>query len=100
MLNIDNILNNEVKENDVVEEVEENDAVEEVEALSTKIGTIVNCNKVYVRKKPEAASEPVLIIKKGTIVEVSEQESVGDFYKVYLENGFEGFIVKDYVEVE
>lgn len=64
-----------------------------------KVGTIIGCDKLNVRKKPNKNAEVVCVINKTTVVEIDEEKSTGDFYKVYLPSGIDGFCMKQFIKV-
>ena len=63
-------------------------------------GVVANCVKLNVRNAPNANAPVVCTIPRGTEVEVIEEESTDEFYKVYTASGIEGFCMKQYVTVE
>ena len=87
------------KELDVLIE-EETEEVEIVEAVQTYVGRVVDCPKLNVRKAPNVHAEVVCVIARDTEVEIDESESTEYFYKIYLANGFEGFCMKQFIEIE
>ena len=63
------------------------------------IGRVVRCAKLNVRKDPDADAEILGTIPAGTEVMIDEGESTDDFYNVCAASGFEGFCMKQFVEV-
>lgn len=76
-----------------VEEIQ--NGVEEVPmeepVIARKHGVVEGCLKLNVREKPSIKSEVVRVIGVGDDLVIDEQESTEDFYKVSVDNGFEGF---------
>lgn len=63
------------------------------------IGRVVRCAKLNVRKDPDADAEILGTIPAGAEVMIDEGESTDDFYNVCAALGFEGFCMKQFVEV-
>lgn len=63
------------------------------------IGRVVRCAKLNVRKDPDADAEILGTIPAGAEVMIDESESTDDFYNVCAASGFEGFCMKQFVEV-
>ena len=85
---------------EVVEEVvEEIPVVEEVveEVKAPVVGVVADCKKLNVRKAPNPNASVVCEIAVGTEVEIDEANSTGEFYKVVLASGMEGFCMKKYI---
>ena len=64
------------------------------------IGHVVNCSKLNVRKDPDADAEILGTIIAGSEVMIDESESTDDFYNICAASGFEGFCMKQFIEVE
>lgn len=63
-------------------------------------GTVVDCEKLYVRSEPTRDSDPLLVIEKGDLLDVNLTESTeGDFYKVSTLN-VEGYCMKKFISIE
>lgn len=85
------------------EEVVENEVVEAapVEAPKKPVyGTVFNCKKLNVRKKPKADADVVTVIDADTKVSISLDESTEDFYKVTLKGGAYGFCKKEFIKTK
>ena len=80
---------------------EENAVVENVETPEkvTRIGTVVNCDRLRVRQEPTIDAPVVKEITKGAEVMVDFETSTDDFYSVVTESGSEGFCMKKFVTV-
>lgn len=63
------------------------------------IGHVVRCTKLNVRKAPDADAEILGTIPVGAEVMIDESESTADFYNVCAASGFEGFCMKQFIEV-
>ena len=88
----------------IVSEEETCDVVEETSEIvcvpnHTKIGKVVNCDKLNVRRNPNTDASIVCIINRLTEVEIDESLSTDTFYKVYLATGVEGYCMKEYISV-
>ena len=66
----------------------------------TQVGTVVNCARLNVRKRPNRAAQVVTVINAGTVVKINDRRSTEDFYNVTTENGKFGYCMKQYIEVE
>lgn len=78
-------------------EVEE--PVEEVVETPSKVGVVTGCEKLRVRKGPNATADVICEIAKSTAVIIDEEASSNDFYKVCTESGVEGFCMKKFIAV-
>ena len=76
-------------------------AVTEEQPKQEKIlGTVVDCNKLRIRKHPSINAIVAAEIEKGTAIMIDESKSTADFYAVITESGLEGYCMKDYVQVK
>lgn len=89
-------------EEPAVEVVENETAEIEVcgEPVVSKVGKVVDCVKLNVRKLPNRNAEIVCELKKGDHVEVYENDSTVEFYKVCTYVGIEGYCVKHYIKLK
>ena len=94
-------------EDDVVEEVLEQSIIEEVsdqpvmiEPVAPKIGFVIDCAKLNVRSEPYIDSDIVCVIPGSTEVEVDEENSTDDFYKICTYSGVEGFCMKKFIQLK
>ena len=75
--------------------------VEPAPVVETKpdypIGRVFGCARLNVRKTPKPRAEVVCEIACDTEVEIDEQNSTVDFYKIYTASGIEGYCVKTYI---
>lgn len=60
-------------------------------------GTVANCDRLNVRKKPHRASEVLTVIEEDETVEITMYESTKSWYYVKTESGVEGYCMKDYI---
>lgn len=63
------------------------------------IGLVSNCANLRVRKEPDDNAEVLGTIPVDTEVIINEDESIGEFYKVYIDSGLEGFCMKQFITV-
>ena len=64
-----------------------------------KLGIVINCNNLNIRKHPDLNSDIICAIKRSTEVMIDDNESTEDFYKICTVSGIEGFCIKQYIEV-
>lgn len=64
-----------------------------------KLGIVINCNNLNIRKHPDLNSDIICAIKRSTEVMIDDNESTEDFYKICTVSGIEGFCMKQYIEV-
>ena len=66
------------------------------------VGKVVNCKKLNVRKEPKKDSEVLCVINNNeeVILDVEEEATYKDFYKIVTSNGVKGYCVKDFIEVK
>ena len=62
-------------------------------------GTITNCGMIQILEKPIEGSVPVCSVERGAQVLIDMAASKSAWYKVYTQTGFEGWILKFYVNV-
>lgn len=60
-------------------------------------GVVANCNKLNVRRKPEAGALVVSVINAGTVVEIDEAKSTADWYKVIVPAVNEGYCMRKFI---
>ena len=65
----------------------------------TKIGIVVNCERLNVRRDPRRDALIVCTINKNTEVMIDENGSTRYFYKICTASGIEGFCVRDYIAI-
>ena len=77
----------------------ENSDQNEQKVAESKLGVIVRCTMLNMRKKPSKDAEVVTILSKSDSVDVYLDESTEDFYKVRIVDK-EGYCVKDFIEIK
>ena len=99
-----NITEAEITVEEPVEESVNEEPVEETVAPPPEPvnGVVVGCNKLNIRKKPVVNDKNVIaIVEAGTEMVIIEPEKAkGAWYKVLLNDGVEGFCMKQYVTIE
>lgn len=65
-----------------------------------KIGIIIDCFKLNVRKSPMISAEIVCEIPNQTEVMINEKESTDDFYKICTASGIEGFCMRKHISIK
>ena len=90
-----------VMEDEVVMEEPKTTPVVEPEVVKEPtLGTVVDCDKLRVRKQPNAMADVLCEIKDGSEVMIDEEESTDNFYKVCTETGVEGFCMKQFIDIK
>ena len=64
-----------------------------------KEGVVVDCVKLNVRVEPNADAEIVGQINASTKLEVYENESTEEFYKICTHSGVEGYCMKKFINI-
>lgn len=70
-----------------------------VDEIPVSAGTVVKCDMLNVREKPNRAAKVLEIISKGASVDVFTTESTNDWYKVSTAEGFVGYCMKEYIKL-
>lgn len=99
---LEEVVENVEVNDEIAEEVIEETVAETVEApVEPKSGTVVGCKNLRVREQPIATNDLNVIceIKEGTKILIAEDDSTGDWYKVCLENGVEGYCMKKFINL-
>ena len=97
-----------MKDEKIIEQIEETveiepeekieEKVEEVEEINTVVkGEVTGCVKLNVRRGAVKTSDVIEIIEEGDIVEINDNRSTEDWYRVRTEDGKEGFCMKEYI---
>ena len=76
--------------------------VEEAPKKETKVGIVVNCEKLNLRRSPLKDSDGANVITEllpGVAVVIDEDESTPNFYKVTTETGLDGYCMKQFIEL-
>ena len=85
----------------IVDEIPE-EIIEETpdETKNNKTGIVIGCVKLNIREKPELGAPIVCAIDCLTEVEIDEDNSTREFYKVYTVAGMEGYCMRKYITVK
>ena len=93
--------------NDVCENVEtiepvseSNETVEEESQEEPIYGKVTGCERLNVRSESTKDSDVICVIDSGTEVLVDLDDSTVDWYKVYLEDGIEGFCLAEFIRID
>lgn len=70
-----------------------------VEAVEPKCGIVVDCTKLNVRVEPNSTAEVVCVVDASTDLEIDEEASTEEFYKVCTATGAEGFCMKKFIKI-
>lgn len=65
----------------------------------SNVGVVTNCNYVSIYKYPQIGTERICMIPALTEVEIDEDQSTDDFYKIFTETSIEGYCAKKYIAV-
>lgn len=65
-----------------------------------KYGVVTACEKLNVRKAPNASASIVTTLDVDTEVMIDETESTDGFYKIYTGSGIEGYCMKQFIKVD
>lgn len=87
----------EVVEPVVDEAIEEKSVIEE-QSIVEKKGK-VTALKLYLRSEPSTESEPLKTLDRDTLVTINDVFVDSKFYKVALNDGLEGYCVKEFIEI-
>lgn len=64
-----------------------------------RIGVVVNCMNLNIRKDPTQVSESLGIIGSDTAVTICDDESVSGFYKVKTGDGISGYCMSEFIKL-
>lgn len=76
----------------VIEQVDE-----KIDNTKSHKGIVINTSKLNVRKLPSLESEIIDVIKNKDTLMINPSKSTSSFYHVTLDNGLEGYCVRDYI---
>ena len=91
-------IQNGIVETPVVEETVVEEVVEAIE-FKPKHGVVVDCTKLNVRVEPNAKADVVCVVDASTDLEIDEEASTEEFYKVCTATGAEGFCMKKFIKI-
>lgn len=102
-----------MKDEKIIEQIEEavvfapEEKVEEITSIDTEAivveansvvkGKVTDCVRLNVRRGAVKDSDIREVIEEGAIVEINENRSTDDWYRVRTESGTEGFCMKEYI---
>ena len=89
----------EVEENIELTATEEvNEEAEAEEAVETPVvfGFVSNCSRLNIRKSPDASSEPLCVVEKGSELCI-DGDCIEGWYSVTTESGIRGFCMSKFV---
>lgn len=73
--------------------------IPEAVAPKAKEAVVVDCAKLNVRVEPSSDAEIVGQINASTKLEVYEDESTDEFYKICTHSGVEGYCMKKFINI-
>lgn len=83
----------------VAEEAEVEQLSIEEPVVESKQGVVTDCLKLNVRKEPDSEAEVIGQITAATKLEVYENESTDEFYKICTYSGIEGYCMKKFISI-
>ena len=86
-----------MKESINKEIIKEENIKEEVKR--TVKGKVIDCTRLNVRRKPNKDSEVNCVIDVDSIVEINENKSNDEWYRVTTDNGVYGYCMKQYISL-
>ena len=78
-------------------EQEQAEYVYTVVKVTPVYGTVANCSRLNVRKRPHRGSEVLLVIEEDDEVEIIIAKSTRNWHYVKTDSGIEGYCMKDYI---
>ena len=69
------------------------------EVKKTIKGKVIDCTRLNVRRRPNMDSEVNCIIDVDSIVEINENKSNDEWYRVTTDNGVYGYCMKQYISL-
>lgn len=86
-----------MKESINKEIIKEENIKEEVKR--TAKGKVIDCTRLNVRRRPNKDSEVNCIIDVDSVVEINENKSNDEWYRVITDNGIYGYCMKQYISL-
>lgn len=86
-----------MKESINKEIIKEENIKEEVKR--TVKGKVIDCTRLNVRRRPNKDSEVNCVIDVDSIVEINENKSNDEWYRVTTDNGVYGYCMKQYISL-
>ena len=78
---------------------EENIEHIEEEALVEKIGVVVNCSLLNIRKEPSMNADVIVLASVHDELRINESISTDEWFAVCTASGVEGFCMKKFVDI-
>ena len=75
------------------------ETTEQPDGKEFRAGIVANCKMLNVRKGPSAKADIISIIRNGAVVEINNDASTEDFYKVVTDDNIAGFCMKKFIEI-
>lgn len=73
---------------------------EPVEKPKIQQGVVTRCNLLNVRREPVANAEILRVIaRRDKLTIIKNNGNTGVFYKVKLDDGLEGFVMKEFIDI-
>lgn len=69
----------------------------EEEVNQAPMGFVYNCEELQIMSLPDAQSEIVLTLISGDLVQIFDDESTENWYKVFTSFGIDGFCKKEFI---
>lgn len=69
------------------------------EVKRTVKGKVIDCTRLNVRRRPNKDSEVNRVIDVDSIVEINENKSNDEWYRVTTDNGVYGYCMKKYISL-
>lgn len=82
----------------IKEEIIKEENIKE-EIKRTVKGKVIDCTRLNVRRRPNMDSEVNCIIDVDSIVEINENKSNDEWYRVTTDNGVYGYCMKQYISL-
>lgn len=73
---------------------------QDIETQIPRIGIVINCQKLNVRKGPSSYADALCTINETAEVLIEDMESSNEYYKVCTESGIEGFCNKNFIAIK
>lgn len=90
----------EIKEKDIFEEEWHHESEDDACAPEKEncFGEVFNCDKLNIREEANIESAIKKVINRGAVVEIIEEESTDEWYKIFSENGDDGFCMRSFIK--
>lgn len=81
------------------ETVEKTEEVRPAKEVKKTYGTVANCQKLNVRKRPIAGADVLGVIDEGDKLEIDMEKSTDEFYKIVTENKLSGYCMRKFIDL-